>query len=89
MRRFRSGTTRRRAAPALLVILVCAFMITPASIVQADDPPAASWVLTETLVNPQNAPTEFYGGGQTPGYFEEPRFEGKHTLYSVSRTSLG
>jgi hypothetical protein len=58
-------------------------------VVQADDPPEATWVLTETLVNPNNAPTDFYGGGQTPGYYTEPRFEGKHTLYSVSRTSFG
>ena len=86
---FRSGTTKQSIASASLVVLVFLLVVFPASGVQADDPPQGYWELTETLVNPANAPTDFYGGGQTPGYFEEPRFEGKHTLYSVSRTSFG
>jgi hypothetical protein len=45
---------------------------------------SAAWVLTETLINPANAQTEFYGGGATPGWFTETRFEGKFTRYSVS-----
>jgi len=57
--------------------------------VRADDPDDGAWVLTETAVNPNNAQTEFHGGGKTPGYFTEPRFEGKHTIYTVSETSLG
>jgi len=89
MERFRSGTTKQSIAFAPLVILVCLLVVFPVSGVQADEPPSPVWVLTETLVNPTNAPTDFYGGGQTPGYFEESRFEGKHTLYSVSRTSFG
>lgn len=51
----------------------------------ADD----TWVLTETLVNPENVQTEYYGGGATPGYFMEERFEGKFTKYSVSPSSFG
>ena len=48
----------------------------------------AVWVLTETLVNPENVQTEYYGGGATPGYFGEERFEGKFTKYSVSDGSF-
>ena len=83
---FRSRIPKQRTAP--LVILVCISMIFPAKAMQADEPPTTTWVLTETLVNPENAPTEFYGGGKTPNWFGEPRFEGKHRIYRVSETSF-
>ncbi len=50
---------------------------------------SAAWVLVETLINPENVQTEYYGGGATPGYFTEERFEGKFTKYSVSASSFG
>jgi hypothetical protein len=83
------GRSRHIIVLALLPVLICALAVPSIGAVQAEDPPPALWVLTETLVNPHNAPTEFYGGGATPGWFEEARFEGKHLLYSVSRTSFG
>jgi len=47
------------------------------------------WVLTETVANPSNAQTEFYGGGGNPVYFGEERFDGKFTKYTVSESGLG
>jgi len=47
------------------------------------------WVWAgQPVANPTNEPTEFYGGGQTPYYYGEPRFEGKFTIYYPSVTSL-
>ena len=83
------GRSRRRSAFAPLVFLVCILLVFPAGGVRAEDPPTTVWVLTETLANPANAATEVYGGGKTPNWFGEPRFEGKHLIYSVSTSSFG
>ncbi len=34
------------------------------------------------------APLNYYGGGQTPGYFEEERFTGKFEIYRLSETLI-
>ena len=34
------------------------------------------------------APTEYYGGGKTPGYFGEERFMGKFHIYRLSETLI-
>jgi len=46
------------------------------------------WRLVNTEVNPFNAQTQFVGGGATPGYYVEPRFEGKSLSYTVSESSF-
>lgn len=54
-------------------------------------PPAggrARWVLVDTLINASGEPLEYYGGGRTPGYFGEARFEGKFEIYTLSETSI-
>ena len=89
MKIFSVGTTKQKSALALLVFLLSSLLALGPSAVRADDPAGGVWVLTETLVNPNNAQTEFYGGGATPGYFTEPRFEGKHTIFTVSETNFG
>ncbi|NQE53322.1 hypothetical protein C5S29_06990 [ANME-1 cluster archaeon GoMg3.2] len=51
------------------------------------DPPGtetAKWILVETRVNPDNAPTEFIGGGATPGYYTSPRANGTLEQFTVS-----
>ena len=68
---------------------------------QADSPPATVSVLVEALrprwvregeplinATEPKAPLEYYGGGSTPGYFTEPRFEGKFTVYRLSETLI-
>ncbi len=68
---------------------------------QADSPPATVRVLVEALrrqwvregeplinATDPKAPLEYYGGGDTPGYFTEPRFEGKFTIYRLSETLI-
>ena len=50
-----------------------------------------TWVRAgEPLINATNpkAPTEYYGGGKTPGYFTEERFAGKFTVYRLSETLI-
>ena len=39
-------------------------------------------------VNASKEPLELYGGGTTPGFFTEGRFEGMFLIYSVSETSF-
>jgi len=46
------------------------------------------WVLTGVEPNPLDEQTEFYGGGVTPYWFGEPRFEGKAVIFTVTDTSL-
>ena len=46
------------------------------------------WVLTSTVTNPNNEKTAFYGGGQDPTYFTEPRFEGKSLVFGCSANNL-
>ena len=53
-----------------------------------ESPPEPVWVLKETVINPDKQPTEFLGGGATPGYFGEPRFKGKREKFSASETSF-
>jgi hypothetical protein len=48
------------------------------------------WVSTGApIVNAEKAPLAYHGGGSTPGYFTEPRFAGKFTVYRLSATSIG
>lgn len=46
------------------------------------------WVLTQTLINPEEVPREYYGGGKTPGFFEEERFRDMQLIYNVSEDSF-
>jgi len=40
------------------------------------------------VINAGGAPLAYYGGGSTPGYYTEARFEGKFTVYAVSETAI-
>lgn len=74
---------------AWIGLLGCLFFLLQASTGSAEETaPQWVWVLAETQVNPNNEPLEFYGGGKTPGFFSEPRFEGKFLIYHVSETSF-
>ncbi len=46
------------------------------------------WVLTSTDTNPTNEKTAFYGGGQDPTYFAEPRFAGKSVVFGCSANNF-
>ena len=89
MKAFSVRTTERKSALAVVGLLLSLLLVLQPSAVRAAESADEVWVLTETLVNPLNAQTEYYGGGATPGWFTEPRFEGKYTKYTVSDTSLG
>lgn len=82
----------RTAAPRLLLLLallVFPLLLPPlAPALSAQGSQEGAWELVDTLVNPTNAQLEFRGGGITPGWFEEERFKGKYTLYTVSASSL-
>jgi hypothetical protein len=45
-------------------------------------------LLVNTTINPKNAPTEFYGGGQSPGFYTDKRYAGRIAEYSVDETSM-
>ena len=73
---------------ALLVVFFCFLFVFQVSPTKADDPPETVWVLTETQANPYDGQLEFFGGGTTPGWFEEGRFEGTFIKYAVTETSF-
>jgi len=75
----------------LFIVLLCPIFFVQVTSAKADDPPGEMvWVLveTETRVNPNDGQLEFYGGGATPGWFEEPRFDGTFMKYGVTETSF-
>ncbi len=51
-------------------------------------PALASWKLVKTEVNPNEVPLEYYGGGSTPGFYTDPRYEGKSRVYTINETSF-
>ena len=67
----------------LLILLITLSSAAPTRTVRAADPEYV-WVLVSTEVNPANGKTAFFGGGQDPEWFAEPRFEGKSLVYGVS-----
>jgi len=73
----------RRALLTALVLFPLLMLPDPIQARQGE----SRWVLTETLVNPENAPTEFEVG-VTPTYFESPRFDGTFERYAVSAGSI-
>ncbi len=84
-----SRRSRRNVARGVVFVLFASLLSislqppTPAPAAQSDD----QWVLTETLVNPDNHPTEFVVG-VTPDYYESPRFDGKYQRYTVTATGF-
>jgi hypothetical protein len=40
------------------------------------------------VINVEKAPLAYHGGGSSPGYFTEARFEGKFTVYRLTETSI-
>ncbi|NQT72095.1 MAG: hypothetical protein HQ553_04915 [Chloroflexi bacterium] len=75
------------------VILLTVFLVSlfpMASLAEEDETPCIKWVLVgQPSVNPNNETTEFRGGGSTPGYYTDPRYDGKFDLYDVSETNFG
>jgi len=70
-------------------VLLFAALLLPLLVVPRAAPAQEStWVLTETIVNPTGAPTEFIVG-TTPNYYESPRFDGTYERYTVSPALLG
>jgi len=68
----------------LVIVLFLAF-----ALVTADAAPAQEvWSLVETQVNPNNELVEYYGGGTTPYWYTEPRYEGKLQVYTLTSTSF-
>lgn len=48
-----------------------------------------NWKLVDTAVNPNEIPLEYYGGESgTPGWYNDPRYEGKYQIFTVSETSF-
>ncbi len=73
----------------ILVTLFLVSLFPMASPAGADDTPCIKWVrVGEPSVNPNNELTEFRGGGSTPGYYTNARYDGKFDLYDVSETSF-
>lgn len=76
----------------LLLILLSSFPGTgsgtgPTISARAQDPEYV-WVLVRTEVNPTDAKTAFFGGGQDPEWFGEARFKGKSRTFSASDGSF-
>jgi hypothetical protein len=73
---------------AIIILSIVLFFIVSSGQVTALESSGGKWVLVNTTVNPKNAPTEFYGGGQTPGFYTDKRYEGRIAEYTVAETSM-
>ena len=83
------GKCKSLASIVLLVAFLSSLLVLPVYPVKtAESSGPTVWVLTETLVNPNDEQLEFYGGGATPGYYEDERYKGKFTKYGVTETSF-
>jgi hypothetical protein len=87
MRLFKATRVKLTTACALVVVILSLLQTDQVSTLRAQEDAEYVWVLAETLINPDNAQTEFYGGGATPYWFSEPRFEGKHLKYAISEVT--
>jgi hypothetical protein len=79
------GRTALMCAALALMVLALLLALLPAQPAAAQE---TKWVLTQTLVNPEAVPLEYYGGGKTPGFFEEERFKDLLMIYQVRETSF-
>jgi hypothetical protein len=66
----------------LVMVLLVAFALITTDAAFAQQ----RWSLVETSVNPNNDLLEYYGGGTTPGYYTDARYEGKYQIYTVTST---
>jgi len=87
MRLFSATRARLATACAIVVVILSLLQAGQVSTLRAQEDSEYVWVLAETLINPDNAQTEFYGGGATPNWFGEARFEGKHLKYAISEVT--
>ncbi len=81
-------TAQRTTAIALLALSFFLLLALQMSSVLAQESSDDVWVLTETLVNPAGAKTEFIGGGADPTWFPEPRFEGKRDRWTITESAF-
>jgi len=89
MKSFIPKTSKSVTLIAFLFVFLSSLFVFQVHPTQAEDPHTEMvWVLTETQVNPYDGQLEFYGGGATPGFFGEARFEGKFVKYAVTETSF-
>ena len=84
MRSFNTTIVKLATVSALVVVILSLLVNGQVSTLRAQEGSDTVWVLVDTQVNPNNAPTEFYGGGKTPGYYTDLRYEGKHHLITYS-----
>jgi len=85
MKSFIPKTSKSITSIVFLVVLLSSLFIFQAYPTKAENPHTEMvWVLTETQVNPYDGGLEFYGGGATPGWFGEARFEGTFLKYAVT-----
>jgi hypothetical protein len=72
----------------ILALSVVLFFIVFSGQAYALESSGGKWLLVNTTINPKNAPTEFYGGGQSPGFYTDKRYAGRIAEYSVDETSM-
>jgi hypothetical protein len=84
MRLFNATRVKLATACALVVVILSLLLIGQVSTLRAQEDSEYVWVLVDTQTNPNSAPTEYYGGGRTPGYYTDPRYEGKQHLITYS-----
>lgn len=87
MQLFNATKVKLATVCALVVVILSLLQNGQVSILRAQEDSEYVWILVETQINPDNAQTEFYGGGITPNWFGEPRFEGKHLKYAISEVT--
>ncbi|MFN3220242.1 MAG: GDSL-type esterase/lipase family protein [Acidimicrobiales bacterium] len=78
------------SGPSIALFAALLALATVAAVATADEAVAQqeAWVLDEIIINPEDHPTDFVGGGETPGWFEEPRYEGTFERYEISDETI-
>ena len=87
MRLFNATRVKLATASALVVVILSLLLNGQVSTLRAQEGSEYVWILVETLINPNNAQTEFYGGVASPVYFGEARFAGKHTKFAATEVT--
>jgi len=71
-----------------LVLGILLFIIASSNNIYVLGASNGKWMLINTTINPNNQPTEFYGGGLTPDWLPDKMHLGREVIFTVSETSM-
>ena len=76
--------TRLATAGTFAVLILSMLLLGQAGTLQAQEDADTVWMLVDTSANPNDAQTEYYGGGRDPHWYNNARYEGKHQIFEYA-----